>query len=69
MILLDGKKTSANLKVEIAESVKKLKKQGKSFVHEQGKRTTVIANRGPRLQVKINGNPKGSVSDKYKKQD
>ncbi len=47
----------------------KQKKQGKSFVHEQGKRTTVIANRGPRLQVKINGNPKGSVSDKYKKQD
>ena len=37
--------------------------------HEQGKRTTVIANRGPRLQVKINGNPKGPDSDKYKKQD
>jgi hypothetical protein len=43
--------------------------QGKSFTHEQGKRTTVIANRGPRLQVKINGNPKGPDSDKYKKQD
>jgi hypothetical protein len=43
--------------------------QGKSVTHELGKRTTVIANRGPRLQVKINGNPKGSNSDKYKKQD
>jgi len=29
MILLDGKKTSADLKVEIAESVKQLKEQGK----------------------------------------
>jgi hypothetical protein len=45
------------------------RKQGKSFVHENGKRTTVIANRGPRLQVKINGNPKVTDSDKYKKQD
>jgi hypothetical protein len=33
--------------------------QGKSVTHEQGKRTTVIANRGPRLQVKVLGNPKG----------
>jgi methylenetetrahydrofolate dehydrogenase (NADP+)/methenyltetrahydrofolate cyclohydrolase len=33
MILLDGKKTSADLKVEIAESVKQLKKQGKKTPH------------------------------------
>lgn len=47
----------------------KKRPQGKSVTHENGKRTTVIANRGPRLQVKINGNPKGPDSDKYKKQD
>jgi methylenetetrahydrofolate dehydrogenase (NADP+)/methenyltetrahydrofolate cyclohydrolase len=29
MILLDGKKTSDDLKIEIAESVKQLKEQGK----------------------------------------
>lgn len=33
MILLDGKKTSADLKVEIAESVKQLKVQGKKTPH------------------------------------
>lgn len=33
MILLDGKKTSADLKVEIAESVKQLKEQGKKTPH------------------------------------
>jgi len=33
MILLDGKKTSADLKVEIAESVKELKIQGKKTPH------------------------------------
>jgi len=33
MILLDGKKTSADLKVEIAESVKTLKVQGKKTPH------------------------------------
>lgn len=33
MILLDGKKTSADLKVEIAESVKQLKKKGKKTPH------------------------------------
>ncbi|GGK59781.1 MULTISPECIES: bifunctional 5,10-methylenetetrahydrofolate dehydrogenase/5,10-methenyltetrahydrofolate cyclohydrolase [Flavobacteriaceae] len=33
MILLDGKKTSADLKVEIAESVKKLKTEGKKTPH------------------------------------
>jgi len=33
MILLDGKKTSADLKVEIAESVKNLKAQGKKTPH------------------------------------
>ena len=33
MIILDGKKTSANLKVEIAESVKKLNAEGKKIPH------------------------------------
>lgn len=33
MILLDGKKTSADLKVEIAASVKQLKEQGKKTPH------------------------------------
>ena len=33
MILLDGKKTSNDLKLEIAESVKKLKAQGKKIPH------------------------------------
>jgi len=33
MILLDGKKTSADLKIEIAESVKQLKAQGKKTPH------------------------------------
>ncbi|SFS77783.1 bifunctional methylenetetrahydrofolate dehydrogenase/methenyltetrahydrofolate cyclohydrolase FolD [Lutibacter maritimus] len=33
MILLDGKKTSAELKVEITEAVKELKKQGKKTPH------------------------------------
>jgi methylenetetrahydrofolate dehydrogenase (NADP+)/methenyltetrahydrofolate cyclohydrolase len=33
MILLDGKKTSADLKIEIAESVKELKVQGKKTPH------------------------------------
>lgn len=33
MILLDGKKTSAELKLEIAESVKKIKTQGKKTPH------------------------------------
>ena len=33
MILLDGKKTSADLKIEIAESVKQLKIQGKKTPH------------------------------------
>ncbi|SNR39942.1 bifunctional 5,10-methylenetetrahydrofolate dehydrogenase/5,10-methenyltetrahydrofolate cyclohydrolase [Lutibacter flavus] len=33
MILLDGKKTSADLKIEIAESVKKLKSEGKKTPH------------------------------------
>ncbi|MFA5298434.1 MAG: tetrahydrofolate dehydrogenase/cyclohydrolase catalytic domain-containing protein [Lutibacter sp.] len=33
MILLDGKKTSADLKLEIAESVKKLKAEGKKTPH------------------------------------
>ena len=33
MILLDGKKTSDELKIEIAESVKELKKQGKKTPH------------------------------------
>ena len=33
MTLLDGKKTSAELKVEIAESVKKLKEQGEKTPH------------------------------------
>ncbi|NEW78491.1 MAG: bifunctional 5,10-methylene-tetrahydrofolate dehydrogenase/5,10-methylene-tetrahydrofolate cyclohydrolase [Gelidibacter sp.] len=33
MILLDGKKTSADLKLEIAESVKQLKSQGKKTPH------------------------------------
>ncbi|SNR76441.1 methylenetetrahydrofolate dehydrogenase (NADP+) / methenyltetrahydrofolate cyclohydrolase [Lutibacter agarilyticus] len=33
MILLDGKKTSADLKVEIAESVKELKAKGKKTPH------------------------------------
>jgi methylenetetrahydrofolate dehydrogenase (NADP+)/methenyltetrahydrofolate cyclohydrolase len=33
MILLDGKKTSADLKVEIAESVKQLKEQGEKTPH------------------------------------
>jgi methylenetetrahydrofolate dehydrogenase (NADP+)/methenyltetrahydrofolate cyclohydrolase len=33
MILLDGKKTSADLKLEIAESVKQLKAQGKKTPH------------------------------------
>ncbi|WP_372746889.1 tetrahydrofolate dehydrogenase/cyclohydrolase catalytic domain-containing protein, partial [Lutibacter sp.] len=33
MILLDGKKTSADLKVEIAEKVKELKKLGKKTPH------------------------------------
>ncbi|NOR29295.1 MAG: bifunctional 5,10-methylene-tetrahydrofolate dehydrogenase/5,10-methylene-tetrahydrofolate cyclohydrolase [Lutibacter sp.] len=33
MVLLDGKKTSADLKVEIAESVKQLKAQGKKTPH------------------------------------
>jgi methylenetetrahydrofolate dehydrogenase (NADP+)/methenyltetrahydrofolate cyclohydrolase len=33
MILLDGKKTSADLKNEIAEEVKRLKKQGKKTPH------------------------------------
>ncbi|MDV7188247.1 tetrahydrofolate dehydrogenase/cyclohydrolase catalytic domain-containing protein [Lutibacter sp. TH_r2] len=33
MILLDGKKTSADLKIEIAESVKKIKAQGKKTPH------------------------------------
>jgi methylenetetrahydrofolate dehydrogenase (NADP+)/methenyltetrahydrofolate cyclohydrolase len=33
MILLDGKKTSADLKVEIAESVKQLKSEGKKTPH------------------------------------
>jgi methylenetetrahydrofolate dehydrogenase (NADP+)/methenyltetrahydrofolate cyclohydrolase len=33
MILLDGKKTSADLKVEITEAVKELKKQGKKTPH------------------------------------
>ena len=33
MILLDGKKTSADLKQEIAESVKQLKEQGKKTPH------------------------------------
>ncbi len=33
MILLDGKKTSADLKVEIAESVKQLKAKGKKTPH------------------------------------
>ena len=33
MILLDGKKTAADLKIEIAESVKQLKKQGKKTPH------------------------------------
>ena len=33
MILLDGKKTSADLKVEIAVSVKQLKAQGKKTPH------------------------------------
>lgn len=34
--------------------------QGKSFTEDKGKRTTIIANRGPRLSVKINGNPKST---------
>ena len=33
MILLDGKKTSGDLKIEIAESVKQLKEQGKKTPH------------------------------------
>ena len=33
MVLLDGKKTSADLKIEIAESVKQLKSQGKKTPH------------------------------------
>ncbi len=33
MILLDGKKTSAEIKLEIAESVKLLKVQGKKTPH------------------------------------
>jgi hypothetical protein len=37
----------------------KKRPQGKHSSNEQGKRTVVVYNRGPRLQVKINGAPKG----------
>lgn len=47
--------------------ISKNRKRGKSASDDNGKRTTLVANRTPRLQIKINGNPKGQDSDKYKK--
>jgi hypothetical protein len=47
--------------------IRKTRKQGRSASETNGMRTTAVANRTPRLQVKINGNPKGQDSDKYKK--
>jgi len=38
---------------------KKPRPQGKHASHEDGKRTVVVYNRGPALQIKINGAPKG----------
>lgn len=37
----------------------KKRPKGKHASHEQGKRTVVVYNRTPTLQVKINGAPKG----------
>ena len=33
--------------------------QGKHTSETHGKRTVVVYNRGPRLQIKVNGAPKG----------
>jgi hypothetical protein len=41
--------------------------KGKSSTDENGKRLTVVANRGPRLQVKINGDPKDTAAEALKK--
>ena len=41
--------------------------KGKSVTNENGRRLTVIANRGPRLQVKINGDPKDTAGEALKK--
>ena len=43
------------------------RKQGKSVTDENGRRLTVIANRGPRLQVKVKGDPKGTIDKALKK--
>jgi hypothetical protein len=37
----------------------KTRPQGKHASDQQGKRTVVVYNRGPRLAIKINGAPKG----------
>jgi hypothetical protein len=34
--------------------------QGKHVSETHGKRTVVVFNRGPRLQLKVNGAPKGT---------
>jgi len=41
--------------------------KGKSFTDENGRRLTVVANRGPRLQVKVIGDPKGTADEALKK--
>ena len=41
--------------------------KGKSFTDENGRRLTVVANRGPRLQVKVIGDPKGTANEALKK--
>lgn len=41
--------------------------KGKSFTDENGRRLTVVANRGPRLQVKVIGDPKGKADEALKK--
>jgi hypothetical protein len=47
--------------------MEKKRPQGKSFTDENGRRLTVIANRGPRLQVKVIGDPKGKADEALKK--
>jgi hypothetical protein len=37
----------------------KVRPQGKHVSETHGKRTVVVYNRGPRLQIKVNGAPKG----------
>ena len=40
--------------------------QGNSVTKDKGRRLTVIANRGPRLQVKIKGDPKDTIDQSLK---